>query len=162
MRYGPLRKRYLLSIEHIQGDLLTADVPVIAHGVNCKGLMGAGIAKPVRELYGEEMFREYRFRCRHGSLRPGGFHFWIPRGGNLPILLNVASQNHPGPDARLEWLVSGLTGGIKFAQLALNDELVIGVPHIGCGIGGLEWDDVEPELERIADDLKVTIRVYTL
>ena len=35
-------------IEIVNGDLLKADLPIIAHQTNCLGVMGAGIAKSIK------------------------------------------------------------------------------------------------------------------
>jgi O-acetyl-ADP-ribose deacetylase (regulator of RNase III) len=43
-----------MSYSERQGDLFAAtDLDGIAHGVNCHGQMGAGIAKIIREKYPE-------------------------------------------------------------------------------------------------------------
>ena len=38
-------------IKLIIGDLLTCDANILAHQVNCMGVMGGGIAKQVKEKY---------------------------------------------------------------------------------------------------------------
>ena len=37
------------TIKHITGNVLDSDAPIIAHQVNCMGVMGAGVAKCIRE-----------------------------------------------------------------------------------------------------------------
>jgi O-acetyl-ADP-ribose deacetylase (regulator of RNase III) len=145
-----------------QGDLLAADVPAVAHGVNTQGVMGAGVARAVRSAYGEAMFEEYRLACRLGRLAPGGvlLHYGFPQG--LPDLLHLASQRDPGPDAKAEWLESALLRGLAVAAAHGHDRL--GLPQVGCGIGGLDWDaDVEPLLQGVAQAFpSVALEVYVL
>lgn len=39
-----------MKIEYVKGDLLESPFP-IAHGVNCQGVMGSGVAKQIRNKY---------------------------------------------------------------------------------------------------------------
>ena len=43
------------AIKHITGNVLDSDAPIIAHQVNCQGVMGAGVAKCIREKYPDIM-----------------------------------------------------------------------------------------------------------
>ncbi len=146
-----------MTVTHKTGDLLQATEPAIAHGVNCHGVMGAGVARAIRAAYGEEMFDEYRFACRDGELLPGGVHTWleIPR----PLLLNVASQEKPGADARIGWLAAGMLEAMRIVKLYRADS--VAVPRIGCGIGGLTWEAVEPVLITASLATGVDVAVYT-
>ena len=43
----------------VKGNLLEADVDVIMHQVNCKGVMGAGVARQIRQkLLSEEEYQK--------------------------------------------------------------------------------------------------------
>lgn len=47
------------------GDILHTEADVICHQVNCKGVMGAGLAKQIRnQLLSEEQYRTYQEICR--------------------------------------------------------------------------------------------------
>jgi O-acetyl-ADP-ribose deacetylase (regulator of RNase III) len=39
----------MLMFKEIEGDLFNSDAQALAHGVNIRGVMGAGIAKPFKE-----------------------------------------------------------------------------------------------------------------
>lgn len=46
------------------GDILHTEADVICHQVNCKGVMGAGLAKQIRnQLLSEEQYRTYQEIC---------------------------------------------------------------------------------------------------
>ena len=48
----------------VKGNLLEADVDVIMHQVNCKGVMGAGVARQIRQkLLSEEEYQRYVTKC---------------------------------------------------------------------------------------------------
>lgn len=44
------------------GDILTSTADVICHQVNCKGVMGAGLAKQIKQKY-PAVFKLYKKRC---------------------------------------------------------------------------------------------------
>ncbi len=114
----------------------------IAHGVNTRGVMG-GFAALIDKGFPEDA-AEYRAACERGDIVAGGAFFTAARGvdgdPNLWIA-HVVSQREPGPDARVEWLISGLTS--MYAQII--GELTYGestagevrLPLIGGGIGGI-------------------------
>ena len=49
-------------IKEFIGDILKSDEKYIIHQVNCKGIMGAGIAKQIKDKY-PEVYADYREFC---------------------------------------------------------------------------------------------------
>lgn len=128
------------------GDVFTTDATYIGHGVNVKGIMGAGIAKTIREKF-PQVYNEYRWLCLGNNLTPGNY-FAYPENGK--VIVNFASQALPGPDATYDWLFTSL---LRFSQLAVNkikrNGRLVAIPEIGCGIGGLEWPLVKQTIELV-------------
>ena len=149
-----------------KGDLFDTDANYIAHGVNCKGLMGSGIAVQFRKRF-PEMHAGYVERCRDGRLTPGSF--WVSTGmlnGRTVFPLNLASQDEPGANARYGYLFSSLAA---FAAAATNPARlhmyggIVAIPEIGCGIGGLEWAKVKEILlciERMWPEIEFEVWHY--
>ena len=119
------------------GDLFSTRNIALGHGVNCKGVMGAGIAKAFRDKFPEN-YSVYKSYCNLKVLRPGGF---LPVQDRGRFIYNIASQYRPGADARYEWLFDGCKAAAEHAVSIEVDSIAI--PLIGCGIGGLEWQGVE-------------------
>ena len=46
----------------IRGDILQSDADIIVQQVNCRGVMGAGLAKQIASQYPEEFIRSYSAR----------------------------------------------------------------------------------------------------
>lgn len=137
-----------------EGDMFTAATDpgtALGHGVNCRGLMGAGVAATIRRRF-PDGYREYRGLCFIGRLRPGGAHVWVPPGWDGPVLVNLASQDRPGRDARVSWLRDALAAAAPvLADLAAAGRVRrLVLPRIGCGIGGLTWRQVRPVLAEFA------------
>lgn len=142
-------------ITEYTGDLFTSTAEALGHGANCRGLMGAGIAKQFRDRW-PDMHSEYRKLCEEGLLKPGDVY---PYRAADRILINIASQEYPGPDAQLEWLAAGMAKALLYC--ADRGVKSLAIPRIGCGIGGLQWDDVRAVLETF-NDAPVVLEVWTL
>lgn len=139
-------------IDEITGDLFaTPDLDALAHGVNCTGVMGAGIAVTFRKLH-PEMFAEYARRCRARELRPGNLFAWQA----APMwVYNLATQPRPGPSATLPAIRSAVEAMVEHARSAGVKR--IGMPRVGCGLGGLRWEAVRPVIEAAAQGVEIVV-----
>ena len=138
------------------GNLFDTDRVCIGHGVNVDGVMGAGIAKEFKQRFPEN-YSIYRAYCKSGLLKPGEC-LTTPDGDH--IIMNIASQAKPGPDATYEWLFTAARQAAHHAKK--YDHRVIAIPQIGCGIGGLNWYDVETILKavEILEDIEFEVWKY--
>lgn len=125
------------------GNLFDTDALFIGHGVNTRGLMGAGIAKEFRKRYPNN-YDYYSYYCDKGLLKPG---FVMPFHENEVVIFNMATQDKPGKFARYEWVESCAADAVRIASAIADRPTKIAVPAIGCGIGGLEWNRVGAILE---------------
>lgn len=128
----------MTKIRYIKGDLLKASEPLIGHGVNCRGIMGAGIAKQIKQKH-PEVFKRYKNLCDEVNKDPcllGASQ--IVADGNVHVC-NMFTQVFPGPYAKL-YAIQDCFEAFSFEALDLEE---IAIPMIGCGLGGLDWKDVE-------------------
>lgn len=135
------------------GDVLVQ--PVFGHGCNCRGAMGAGLAKDVRRLF-PGAFATYQQLCKRGLFAPGRAFAWV--GANGPTIFHMATQDRPGPHVSLGW-IQGAIGEALMTCEAFNIEQ-LAIPWIGCGIGGLTRDQVRPVLEEAAGASSVQLIVF--
>lgn len=125
------------SPNYITGNLLYADAPVIAHGVNTHGAFGAGIAGQIAHRW-PEAAEQYRHATAHAH--------WLDNGmliSTLPdgrFLLHLKTQIRPGADARLHLINTAVFEAMDWCRESGLDTLA--VPMLGCGIGGLDTHDV--------------------
>lgn len=123
----------------VVGDLLDVDCGLIVHQVNLAGVMGAGLAKQVRDKY-PYVFSEYVNSVSEMSL--GDIHV-VEIDGDLSVC-NLAGQDRPGPNTsiaahELAWeaVAYYATGRPVYAPW-----------KIGCGIGGGDWNVVRSIAEK--------------
>lgn len=143
-------------ITYITGSLFDTAKIAFGHGVNIEGKMGSGIAVPVRNMYPEN-YRIYLEACNNGTLKPG---MVLPVKDNGKIVLNISSQDKPGPHARLEWLASGLNKARIFCEERGLDGFAI--PRIGAGVGGLDWSDIEVIINKLFSESEIELEIWTL
>ncbi len=133
-------------IEIGRGNLLTADVEGIVNTVNTVGVMGKGIALQVKRAF-PEVYTAYRAACDRGEVRLGQMLFH-DRGvlGSGRYIVNFPTKGHWRSRSKLADIESGLTDLVRVVEeLGLAS---VAVPALGCGNGGLAWDDVRPRIER--------------
>jgi len=144
-------------IVHKAGSLFESDAPVLVHGVNCVGTMGAGIARQFASRY-PDMLLAYRRYCQEGHLSPGGLFIWSTP--DAPIIVNAATQQFYGSRgrAKMEWLQESLEKLVGYAPLwDAVPEKRMAMPRIGSGLGGLDWFAVEPIIKIITEGFEVEV-----
>ena len=138
-------------MSYVHGNLLDAEAEVLVNTVNCVGIMGKGLALQFRQAFPEN-FRQYAKACRAGEVQLGRV-FVVPTDTLLGprYIMNFPTKNHWKDNSRLQDIQTGLDDLV--AQIQQLDIRSIAVPPLGCGNGGLDWDDVRPLIERAFADL---------
>ena len=132
-------------IQTANGNLLDADAEALVNAVNCVGVMGRGIALQFREAFPDN-YTAYKAVCDRGELCPGRmFVFDLQRETNPRFIINFPTKRHWRDHSRLEDIQAGmssLVGEIRQRQISS-----IAIPPLGCGLGGLDWNEVRPIIE---------------
>ncbi|MXV12222.1 Appr-1-p processing protein [Xanthomonas sp. LMG 8992] len=137
------------------GDLFASHAQVYTNAVNCAGIMGKGIAQAFKRRY-PAMFEDYAVRCREGRVRIGEPYLYQDVSGLR--ILNFPTKRHWRSPSRLEDIAAGLD--YLAAHLGEWDVRSLALPPLGCGNGGLDWEDVGPLIYRTLAHLPVDIEVY--
>jgi len=122
------------------------DVKNYAHGCNCAGAMGKGIALQFREKYGQ-MYLEYKKRCKDGSFSLGDVFTYNYGEGTV---FNLGTQKTWKTKAELKAIEDSLLKMLMYARQ--NNINKIALPKIGAGLGGLNWEDVKSIIDRLGKD----------
>lgn len=136
----------------LKADITAVTSGMIAHGVNCKGKMGAGVALAIRKTW-PDAYTKYAAITPDDNL--AGSCQQVVVSDSLTIA-NCFTQVNCGDDptvryASPEYIRSSLT-----AALTACEAYGIGTLHtvkIGCERGGLDWvSDVEPIFQRLSQE----------
>ena len=129
------------------GDIFEIDnVHNYAHGCNCSGAMGKGIALQFKEKF-PNMYAIYKQLCKDGLFKPGDiFPF---NYNNTSYVFNLGTQATWKTKATLESIEKSFHQMLLFASK--NNISKIAMPKIGAGLGGLDWKNVKTIINNIAN-----------
>jgi O-acetyl-ADP-ribose deacetylase (regulator of RNase III) len=149
-----------MPIEFVSGDLFANrfKVQALAHGCNCQGSMGAGIAIGFRDRY-PAMHAEYRRRCKAKPRRLNLGDAWLWKEDGLPWVFNLGTQEGVW---RARASYQAIEAALQSMQKQADQEDIssIAIPRIGAGYGGLSWKKVRAIIEKIFADWPGTLYVY--
>ncbi len=135
------------------GDIFKEEADAIVNTVNCVGVMGRGIALQFKKLFPEN-FKVYEAACKQKEVVPG--KMFVYETGSLvgpKYVINFPTKRHWRGASRMEDIESGLQ---DLAEIIVKLHIKsIAIPPLGCGLGGLDWNEVrvliENTLSRLPD-----------
>lgn len=147
-------KADVMPITTRTGDIFASHAQTLVNPVNCRGVMGNGLAREFAARY-PAMLAEYRAACAAGQLRPGFLQIYT---GTDPWVLNFPTKDHWRSPSRLTYIERGLE--YFAAHHAAWGITSIAFPRLGCGLGGLTWAAVEPLMRRYLEPLPISVAIY--
>lgn len=129
-------------IEYSVGDILRATTDAIVNPVNCLGVMGAGLALQMKHAFPEN-FVAYQVACKRHEVYPGYMFIYMRKGDSPPrFIINFPTKMSWGEPSYMSYIRSGMSSLAKdIARLHIKS---VAIPALGCGLGGLRWEDVKP------------------
>lgn len=157
-------------IQFKECDLLKSNADIIAHQVNCMGVMGSGIARQIKNSF-PNVFATYKRFCDAHIDCPekilGTALICVEQYGVIGFqkqcVANLFAQCRYGRDGKqytdYDALEKALIGLESYAR-SMN--LTVAIPYkMGCALGGGDWDNVVyPMIERIFSDTDILICKY--
>ena len=148
----------------MRANIFDSDCEAIVNTINCVGVMGGGLAKQFRMRY-PEMNEAYQAACASGQVKIGRMWNWWEYQTCLWVI-NFPTKDDWRELSKLEYI----TEGLKDLRLTVEDLKLgsIAIPALGCGLGGLDWNVVEPLIPAALEGAGVnnatplhTIEIYT-
>lgn len=146
-------------IEYHRGNILYTTASAVVNPVNCVGVAGAGLAKQIANKW-PVATDQYRNACKKGLVKTGK-------------MLVVPNTQVPGPEyiinfpTKRDWRHPSeyqyIQDGLQDLSLVITTMKLesVAIPPLGCGLGGLMWDRVEPLIIATLKDLEeVKIIIY--
>lgn len=141
-------------LHFIHTSILESQTQTVVNTVNTVGVMGKGLAHAFREKY-PSMFTAYRDLCNKGQFEVGQLWLWR---GSTQWVLNFPTKKHWRFPSKLEYIENGL---LKFvANYEARGIREISFPRLGCGNGGLLWEDVRPLMEKYLSLLPIPVYIH--
>ena len=140
------------------GNLLKAEVEALANSVNTVGVMGKGIALQFKNAFPLN-FKAYEAACKRQAVELG--RMFVFDNGRIEAphwIINFPTKGHWRARSRIRDVADGLDDlrhvieELEIASIAL--------PPLGCGHGGLAWDEVRPLIKERLGDLDVVVHLY--
>lgn len=141
--HGITEDKMVIYIEY--GDIFKIEnVNNFAHGCNCAGAMGKGIALQFRKRF-PLMYTQYKKLCALGNFQLGDVFLYQFNEG---FVFNLATQYSWKTKADENAIRTSLT---KMFDIACKYTVTqIALPKIGAGLGGLDWLKVKLIIEDVA------------
>ena len=134
------------------GDIFaTPGIEYYAHGCNCAGAMGAGIAVPFKNRW-PRMYSRYALHCHDGKFTVGKIHRWTD---GVSTIFNLGTQEHWKTPASTEDLYNVL---LKLrSHLEANNINGLVMPLLGGGLGGLPPNKARQIVYSALGDMKQNV-----
>ncbi|HEC87952.1 MAG TPA: hypothetical protein ENI52_01395 [Thermoplasmata archaeon] len=139
----------------IDKDIFESKADAIVNTVNCKGVMGKGLALQFKKKY-PQMFNEYKKKCGKGEIKIGVLDTYKAEDGRL--IVNFPTKYDWRNKSRIEYIEAGLKYFVEHhKEWGIKS---VAFPQLGCGEGGLEWNTVKKIMEKYLNNLDIDIEIY--
>jgi len=149
-------------IYELSGDILLSGAKAIAQGVAPNDDFHQGLALQLRERM-PAMYKDFRHFCQTNHPKSGGLWAWMSADGHLIVNLftQEAAYDHGSKPGHAS--VSNVNHTLHALRAVVQKEKItsVALPRLACGVGGLNWDDIKPLIEKQLGDLGIPVYVYT-
>lgn len=138
-----------MAVKVIEGDLFQTTAKFICHQTNCKGKMGSGVAKQIRQQY-PAAYRQYMDLCsgKKDSAELLGHAQFVC--GAEKTVVNMFAQDRYGYDGSRYTNYKAFEQCLnEIAQYVVHGETIAMPYKIGCGLAGGDWEIVYGLIESI-------------
>jgi len=123
------------------GDILQSQCVALVNPVNCEGVMGKGLAAQFRQRF-PLYYRDYQTYCKLGLIRTGMTHFSCLFSSTPPhCIFSLPTKQHWRDSSQLDLIRTGMAALVSHLNCVPRS---VAIPALGCGEGGLAWEDVRP------------------
>lgn len=143
-------------VKYVKGDLFQSGADIIAHGCNCSGGYGSGVAKTMGEMYPKARKSYYdKFNGEGWTL--GDVQFVYVDGC---IIANCATQQAYLPRGRCHADYPAILKAMTVVKdFAKQNNMSVAIPKIGAGLAGGDWNKIEDILKKVFKDHDITVYV---
>lgn len=146
----------------INEDITEATEPIIIHQVNCRDVMGSGVAKALFTKWPEVKLQYHEFNApfveNSTQDRLLGLLNLVTVGDKT--IINAYTQNYFGKDGKQYTDYVAVRKVFSYVSAELLNDDKIAIPYLyGCGLGGGDWGIVSGIIEEIFGDRAVLYKI---
>ena len=156
------RLRCLRMIQQVTGDILLSDARAMAHGIAPNDHFDSGLALRLRQDW-PALYKDFRHYLHTAHPKSGGLWVWTGADGRRVINLFTqepapAEKAHPGKAT-----YHNVNQCLRELHKLIASEKIptLALPRLATGVGGLEWDQIEPLIRQHLGALPIPIYLYT-
>lgn len=150
-------------IYEVEGDIVLTKAQVIAHGIAANDPMDQGLAQTLHAHY-PAMHKDFHHWCHQKHPKAGEAWMWGGAGGVriVNLLTQEGGYGHgTRPGKASTSTVNHALRALK--KIASKEKFTsIALPRLATGVGGLNWDEVQPLIQKQLGELNIPIYVYTV
>ena len=169
-------RRLTKNISLIRGDMFFSNMQTLTVSVNCVGVMGKGLASTAKSRF-PDVYVKYQEVCKSKDLQIGKPYlyqressvkeqlgdssFFLPQdflNNEQKWFLLFPTKKHWRNPSEIEDIKNGLEWLCNNYQKQGIKSLAI--PALGCGLGGLDWQDVGPLMCKYLSSMDITVAIY--
>jgi len=149
-------------LKEVKGDILLSKADVIAHGVAPNDNFHQGLALQLRERW-PAMYKDFRHYCQ--TKHPEAGDMWVWQGVGGITVANLLTQE--GAYAHGSKPGKATHKYVDHALKHFRQEVekrgwqTVAITRIATGVGGMEWSEVQPLLEKQLGGLGIKVYVYS-
>jgi len=150
------------KIFFIKDSIFASKADIWVNPVNTKGVSGGGLAKLFKEKF-PVCFDLYHERCKKNELEIGKLLVTSSEDfyHQPQLVIHFPTKNHWADFSKIEFIDQGMESLKKLVKNLDKDRYrAIAIPALGCGLGGLTWDDVKPVILKHAAQLDMKVEIY--
>lgn len=146
------------------GNIFLSSATALVNPVNCEGISGKGLALAFKYRF-PASYQAYKNVCVKDELKIGNLYIYY---GKIKTIVNFPTKDRWRNPSKIEYIEKGLhTLAKRLSSTDFHktyDEMTkissIAIPALGCGLGGLDWNEVKALIEENLSDIDIPIYVY--
>ena len=149
-------------LHELSGDILLSGAKAIVQGVAPNDDFHHGLALQLRERM-PAMYKDFRHYCQTQHPKSGELWTWMSADGRYLVNLFTQDAAYAHGSKPGHATVSQVNHTLHALRNLVQKEKIssLALPRLACGVGGLDWDDIKPLIDRQLGDLNIPVYIYT-
>ena len=148
-------------LKEVTGDILRTRAELVAHGVAPNDSYANGLALSLRQQW-PAMYKDFRHYCQTVTPKTGELWAWAGVGGIriVSLFTQEAAPSHGAKPGKAT--IENVNHCLKALARLVESEKVksVALPRLATGVGGLDWKDVKPLIEKHLGHVTIPVYIY--